>query len=301
MSREKNESIISLCVYTTPVAEDLVSALLESIFDTSPSIWSDKETKESKVTVYLERQVITDSEKEILEQGINVISESGYDVGEGGWKVLPVKREDWSESWKKHFHVIEVSHNLLVKPEWEEVHSKPDQAVVTLNPGLSFGTGHHPTTLFCLQQLADLAPINESRSFLDAGSGSGILSISAAKLGYSPIEAWDFDPQAVHVAKENSKQNKLSEELIFKVRDLTKMKSGGKKFDVICANLIYDLLIDESEKLKSWVAPNGYLILAGILIDQFPLVRNTYCDEGMEMVENEVKGEWCSGVFRFNK
>ena len=79
------------------------------------------------------------------------------------------------------------------------------------------------------------------------------------------------------------------------------MKSGGQKFDVICANLIYDLLIDESKKLKSWVAPNGYLILAGILIDQFPLVRNTYCDEGMEMVENEVKGEWCSGVFRFNK
>ena len=66
MSREKNESIISLCVYTTPGAEDLVSALLESIFQTSPSIWSDKETKESIVTVYLERQVITDSEKEIL-------------------------------------------------------------------------------------------------------------------------------------------------------------------------------------------------------------------------------------------
>ena len=301
MSREKNESIISLCVYTTPVAEDLVSALLESIFETSPSIWSDKETKESKVTVYLERQVITDSEKEILEQGINVISNSGYDVGVGDWKVIPVKREDWSDSWKKHFHVIEVSRNLLVKPEWEEVHAKPDQAVVTLNPGLSFGTGHHPTTLFCLKQLAGLAPINESRSFLDAGSGSGILSISAAKLGYSPIEAWDFDPQAVHVAKENSKQNKLSEELIFEVRDLTKMKSGGQKFDVICANLIYDLLIDESAKLKSWITPNGYLILAGILIDQFSLVRNTYCDEGMEMVDVEVKGEWCSGVFRFNK
>ena len=301
MSSEENESIISVCVNTSPFAEDLVSALLESVFKSTPSVWSDLDANKSKVTVYLEREDITKIEEELIRQGINAIDESGFDVGEGVWSITPVKREDWSQSWKRHFHPIEVSNRLLVKPEWEEVKAKSGQIVVTLNPGLSFGTGHHPTTLFCLKQLAEHAPNNEQRSFLDAGSGSGILAISAAKLGYSQIVAWDFDPQAVRVARENAKQNNLDGELSFDVKDLTRMTTAGQKFDVICANLIYDLLIDESEKLISWTASDGCLILAGILKEQFSLVRDTFCRAGMKMIDNEVCGEWCSGVFRFNK
>ena len=301
MSSEENESIISVCVNTSPFAEDLVSALLESVFKSTPSVWSDLDANKSKVTVYLEREDITKIEEELIRQGINAIDESGFDVGEGVWEISPVKREDWSQSWKRHFHPIEVSNRLLVKPEWEDVKAKSGQIVVTLNPGLSFGTGHHPTTLFCLKQLAEHAPNNEPRSFLDAGSGSGILAISAAKLGYSQIVAWDFDPQAVRVARENAKQNNLDGELSFDVKDLTQMTTGGQKFDVICANLIYDLLIDESEKLISWTASDGCLILAGILKEQFSLVRDTFCRAGMKMIDNEVCGEWCSGVFRFNK
>ena len=301
MSSEENESIISVCVNTSPFAEDLVSALLESVFKSTPSVWSDLDANKSKVTVYLEREDITKIEEELIRQGINAIDESGFDVGEGVWEITPVKREDWSQSWKRHFHPIEVSNRLLVKPEWEEVKAKSGQIVVTLNPGLSFGTGHHPTTLFCLKQLAEHAPNNEQRSFLDAGSGSGILAISAAKLGFSQVVAWDFDPQAVRVARENAKQNNLGGELSFDVKDLTKMTTGGEKFDVICANLIYDLLIDESEKLISWTASDGCLILAGILKEQFSLVRDTFCRAGMKMIDNEVCGEWCSGVFRFNK
>ena len=301
MSSEENESIISVCVNTSPFAEDLVSALLESVFKSTPSVWSDLDANKSKVTVYLEREDITKIEEELIRQGINAIDESGFDVGEGVWEIKPVKREDWSQSWKRHFHPIDVSNRLLVKPEWEDVKAKSGQIVVTLNPGLSFGTGHHPTTLFCLKQLAEHAPNNEQRSFLDAGSGSGILAISAAKLGFSQVVAWDFDPQAVRVARENAKQNNLDGELSFDVKDLTQMTTGGQKFDVICANLIYDLLIDESEKLISWTASDGCLILAGILKEQFSLVRDTFCRAGMKMIDNEVCGEWCSGVFRFNK
>ena len=103
------------------------------------------------------------------------------------------------------------------------------------------------------------------------------------------------------MARENAKQNNLDGELSFDVKDLTQMTTGGQKFDVICANLIYDLLIDESEKLISWTASDGCLILAGILKEQFSLVRDTFCRAGMKMIDNEVCGEWCSGVFRFNK
>ena len=102
------------------------------------------------------------------------------------------------------------------------------------------------------------------------------------------------------MAYENAEQNGLAGSLEFDVRDLTKMKAGGRQFDVICANLIYDLLIAEREKLTSWLAPGGQLILAGILIEQFPSVQKAFCELGMELLESETLDEWRSGVFRFS-
>ena len=220
-------------------------------------------------------------------------------MGEGEWAVERVKREDWSESWKKHFSPIEVGDRLLVKPEWDEIEPKLGQAVVTLNPGMSFGTGHHATTLFCLKQLAECMPAGSTKSLLDAGTGSGILAISAAKLGYGPVEAWDYDPVAVEVARRNAEQNALGQVLSFEERDLTKMAPGGRQFDVICANLISQLLVAEKAKLASWLAPAGRLVLAGILEEQFTEVEAAFCGLGMELIAAESLDEWRSGTFQF--
>ena len=94
--------------------------------------------------------------------------------------------------------------------------------------------------------------------------------------------------------------NRLAGSLEFDVRDLTGMTAGGRQFDVICANLIYDLLIAEREKLTSWLAPGGQLILAGILIEQFPGVQKAFCELGMEMLESEALDEWRAGVVRYS-
>ena len=221
-------------------------------------------------------------------------------MGEGEWAVERVKREDWSESWKKHFSPIEVGDRLLVKPEWEEIEPKLGQAVVILNPGMSFGTGHHATTLFCLRQLAECMPVGGGKSLLDAGTGSGILAISAAKLGYGPVEAWDFDPVAVDVARRNAEQNGLGQVLAFEERDLTKMPPGERQFDVVCANLMSELLVAEKAKLASWLAPAGRLVLAGILEEQFAEVEAAFCGLGMELIAAESLDEWCSGTFQFS-
>ena len=221
------EQIVSVRVLMTPEAGEPVGALLESIFGTTASVWSEDGSSEAKVTVYLERESVDPAEEASLGQGLDVLRAAGLDVGEGEWAVERVKREDWSESWKKHFSPIEVGDRLLVKPEWEEIEPKLGQAVVILNPGMSFGTGHHATTLFCLRQLAECMPVGGGKSLLDAGRGSGILAISAAKLGYGPVEAWDFDPVAVDVARRNAEQNGLGQVLAFEERDLTKMPPGG--------------------------------------------------------------------------
>jgi ribosomal protein L11 methyltransferase len=294
------EQIVSVWVSTTPEAGESVSALLESIFGTTASVWSEDGASEAKVTVYLERDSVAPAEEASLGQGLEILRAAGVDVGTGNWAVERVKREDWSESWKKHFSPIEVGDRLLVKPEWEEIEPKLGQAVVILNPGMSFGTGHHATTLFCLKQLAECMPVGGGKSLLDVGTGSGILAISAAKLGYAPVEAWDFDPIAVDVARRNAEQNGLGLALAFEERDLTKMPPGGRQFDVVCANLMSELLVAEKAKLASWLAPTGRLVLAGVLLEQFAQVEAAFCGLGMELVAAESLDEWRSGAFQFS-
>lgn len=294
------EQIVSVWVLTTPAAGGAVGALLESIFGTTASVWSEDRSNEAKVTVYLERDSVASGEEALLGQGLEILRAAGVDVGAGNWAVERVKREDWSESWKKHFSPIEVADRLLVKPEWEEIEPKLGQAVVILNPGMSFGTGHHATTLFCLKQLAECMPVGGGKSLLDAGTGSGILAISAAKLGYAPVEAWDFDPVAVGVARRNAEQNGLGQALAFEDRDLTKMPPGGRQYDVVCANLMSELLVAEKSKLASWLAPTGRLVLAGVLLEQFAQVEAAFCGLGMELVATETLDEWRSGAFQFS-
>ncbi|MBI3875067.1 MAG: 50S ribosomal protein L11 methyltransferase, partial [Verrucomicrobia bacterium] len=137
-----------------------------------------------------------------------------------------------------------------------------------------------------------------SQSFLDIGTGSGILAISAVKLGYAPVEAFDFDPDAVRVARENAAQNGVEEFIRLRRADLTKLPlSSAKKFNVVCANLIYDLLLAERERILSRLKPGGRLVLAGILRKQFAPVKHAYCAAGLRLVASRAEGEWQSGAF----
>jgi len=155
------EQIVSVRVLTTPEAGEPVGALLESIFGTTASVWSEDGSSEAKVTVYLERESVGPAEEASLGQGLDVLRATGLDVGEGEWAVERVKREDWSESWKKHFSPIEVSDRLLVKPEWEEIEPKLGQAqyltagVVKLHPVAAASLVIQGTTPIGGEQLVD--------------------------------------------------------------------------------------------------------------------------------------------------
>jgi ribosomal protein L11 methyltransferase len=223
-----------------------------------------------------------------LRQQLARISAAGIDIGPGSISRRKVRREDWAESWKRHFKPLEISGRLLVKPSWSVRKPKRGQVVVTLDPGLSFGTGQHPTTAFCLEQLSAQRHDGAKQSMLDVGCGSGILAISAIKLGYQPVEAFDFDPDAIRVASENAAQNKVALRIVR--RDLTKLAAHGtRRFDVVCANLTYDLLVSERDKLLNRLAANGVLVLAGILNEQFPAVEKAFLKAGMNLIAERTK------------
>ena len=165
-----------------------------------------------------------------------------------------------------------------------------------MDPGLSFGTGQHPTTLFCLQQLARFRRRGEEQSFLDIGCGSGILAIAAAKLGYSPVAAIDHDPEAVRASRDNIQRNKVRVEV--RRADLTRLPLvPRRRYDVICANLISDLLMNEAERIRNLLKPGGKLVTAGAMHREFHEVTRKLQRFNLTLEASSVDKEWKSGQF----
>lgn len=295
----KPGALWKISVAIAPEAEEAVVELLSGLFGNAPSIYADVETLETVASVYLPKlSEWTPARRAWLAAGLKNIRACGLDVGPGKISARKIRREDWAESWKRHFHPLEISPALLIKPSWSKSRPRKDQAVVVLDPGLSFGTGQHPTTSFCLEQLAARRVAGAKQSLLDIGCGSGILSIAAAKLGYGPVRAFDFDPEAVRVARENLTQNGVKVHLAR--QDLTRLPVRSvERYDVVCANLIFDLLLAERRRILNRLKPDGTLVLAGILTGQFPKVRAAFERAGMKLVAGRSLGEWRSGAFRF--
>jgi ribosomal protein L11 methyltransferase len=316
----KQDPLWKISVVTLPEAEDAVTELMLDCLSQTASSYTDVQSGETTVTVYLERKPSWPAVRAELATGIARIKSCGLKIGAGKVSLQKIRREDWAESWKKHFKPLEIGDTLLVKPSWSKRRAKKNQAVVILDPGLSFGTGQHPTTSFCLQQLAKhrsefrvsgfeskkrpgghnskLKTQNPKQSFLDIGTGSGILAIAAAKLGYSPVEAFDFDPEAVRVARANARRNRVCEKILIRQADVTKRpKRGTKRFDVVCANLLSSLLISHHHRIKAKLKPGGVLVLAGILAKEFFQVQSAFEKAGCKMIASRAENEWRSGAF----
>ncbi|MDR3377962.1 MAG: 50S ribosomal protein L11 methyltransferase, partial [Verrucomicrobiae bacterium] len=250
--------------------------------------------------------------KEIA-SGLAHIRSCGLATGRAAIEIARVRREDWAESWKRHFKPMVIrggddqgarrsrgACSLLVKPSWSRKKPVKNQAVVILDPGLSFGTGQHPTTSFCLRELVGFRAAGEPCSFLDLGTGSGILAIAAAKLGYAPVAALDFDPEAVRVARENARRNGVADRLRPVRGDVTKLAlRPARQYNLVCANLISTLLVAERQRIVRQVKPGGRLVLAGILAAEFTEVRRAYADMQMKLCSSQTQNEWCSGAFCF--
>ena len=292
------QSLIKVSLRITAEAEDAVLELLGGVFGQPASIYADTERHTTNAIIYLEK--FTTAQRAQVREGLRLIREAGLDVGSGRISLRRVAKENWAESWKRHFHPLEIGPRLLVLPSWSKQKPKRGQAVVILDPGLSFGTGHHATTSFCLAQVAARREDARPQSLLDVGCGSGILAIAAAKLGYAPVVAFDFDPEAARVAKENAAVNHVS--LKLSQQDLTRMpRRSAEKFEVVCANLMYDLLIQERDRILARLAPGGTLVLAGILRTQFAKVQTAFEAAGLRLVASRAAKEWRSGAFQFTK
>lgn len=293
------EDLLYCCSFSDASHDPGITAELLSAMGWDFSSRLDAETGETWQTLYFSARKEAEDAKVKLEELRPIWNE--LEISFGDVKISELKKENWAESWKIHFKPMEISERLAITPPWETFPAKENQKVIILNPGLSFGTGQHATTKFCLAKLDEAAAeLPENASMLDAGCGSGILAIAAVKLGWTDVYAFDIDSDAVRISQENAAENNV-DSIHFATAPLLEYSCEKKQFDCIAANILSSALIAGKNKLLSMLKPEGTLILAGIQDKEFEIVKNTFCSSGCELISSAEENGWRGGMFLYHK
>jgi ribosomal protein L11 methyltransferase len=220
-------------------------------------------------------------------------------------------QEDWAETWKKQYHLQRIGRRTVIVPAWEEYVPEPGEITIRLEPGMAFGTGLHPTTRLCLRALEDHLVLDSN--VLDVGTGSGVLSIAAAKLGARSVVALDADVSAVTAARENVEMNGVDQQVTvwhgslpggssvphhFVAGSSLKLLNSGH-FDLILINILAPVIVSLAPGLAARLAPSGRVVSAGLIESQEPDVREAFQTQGFQIIERAQEKDWVSLVARW--
>lgn len=209
-----------------------------------------------------------------------------------------VDNADWTSAWKKYFTPIHIGQRFVVLPSWMAGEARTAQPIV-IEPKMAFGTGHHQTTALCLGALDHLAAegrITPGQSFLDLGTGSGILAIGAAHLGLTGL-GLDIDQVAMDNARENVALNQVEDKITLEAGSIEAV-APGQRFDCILANILANPLMDMAEAICAHLKDTGTLVLSGILMEQAEQVSAVYKAQGLDTPELVQAQDWALLVFR---
>ena len=206
---------------------------------------------------------------------------------------LEVKRlddADWESAWKSHFTLLKIGNRLVIKPSWINYHAEQDEVVIELDPGMAFGTGYHPTTRMCLEALEGL--VQPGMGVLDLGTGSGILSIAAARLGAASILALDVDPTAITASRKNFRASGLEKVVRLARGTLPHPSAPDGRFDLAVANISAKVICAEAPRLWEALKPGGVLIASGFIQGQQGEVEETLTNLGFSLSRTYNIDDW---------
>lgn len=206
-----------------------------------------------------------------------------------------LEEKNWNEEWEKSVNAIEISDNLVIKPTFREYEERPGQLIITIDPKMSFGTGEHQTTKLVLRFVEKY--ITDGAKVLDVGSGTGVLAITAVKLGAKSAVAVDNDEWCLNNGNENCELNGVADKVDVKLGLVQDIKDSD--FDLVLANIQKNILIEISEELKNRLSGNGILILSGLLASDETDIKTEYQKFGLKLIEKDQMGEWIALVFKF--
>ncbi len=307
---------------TTAEAEDMISSMMMEagiegieIEDKVPLSESDKsqmfvdilpegpaDDGVARISFYLEPDQDNAAILAAVEEGLEEIRSWGVDVGTGTIEASQTEDKDWINNWKQYFHQFYVD-DILIKPSWEEV--KPEdreKLLIQIDPGTAFGTGMHETTQLCIRQIKKY--VTPDTVLLDVGTGSGILSIAALKLGAKFACGTDLDPCAITAVKENMEVNGVEEDkytvMLGNIIDDKEVQDavGYEKYDMVVANILAEVLVPLTPVILAQMKPGALYITSGIIDDKEETVVKAVKDAGLEVLEVNHQGEWVSVTAR---
>lgn len=275
------------------VSERFVNPLFE-VFDGGDLILSsyrDIEEPLTEVRVYCQDRSSTARATCLLREALSIVGSDAC-VKEG-----EIADEDWKLSYRRHFKTERIGERLVTVPEWELDSFVPEEGrvAVVLDPGLAFGTGKHETTRTCLEYIEELSrTFPGGASFLDMGCGSGILSIAAAKLGYSPVKGFDVDEEAVEASVSNARLNGVDIEFIRFALGRPGAQCPAESYDLVAANILGPLLIRFAPEIAPYA--RKYIVISGILSSLYDEVLAAFTALGFGEVSRKIAGEWTTGL-----
>lgn len=272
------------------VPERYVNPLFE-VFDGGDFVLSsfrDINSSRTELRIYFELGADERQAEECLKAALGIVGLN-----------LPIEHgeivdEDWKFAYRRDFKVEEIGNRLVIVPAWEKI-PEGERLPIVLDPGMAFGTGKHETTRACLTYIDELST-GKRGSFLDMGCGSGILSIAAYKLGFSPVVGFDVDQEAVDASVENAMKNSAEVEY----RHFALGRTGKvheektRKYDLIAANILGPLLIRFADEICEYVGDK--IIISGILDELYPEVVAAYTARGLHEISHRTIGEWTTGL-----
>ncbi|MBI5684504.1 MAG: 50S ribosomal protein L11 methyltransferase [Verrucomicrobia bacterium] len=288
---------------------------LRSLAGQWPTSWMPASGDRAEISLFMPARRGTEKILRSVRAFRDILGELGLAPGAIRVRRKIILAKDWARAWRNSFEPVRISPTLVVKPTWAKWPAREGQVVIEIDPTLAFGTGHHPTTAFCLRTVERVMKASgkgqEGRgkrqgaggqvSMLDCGCGTGILPIAAALLGYAPAIGFDYDRQAVRVARANAKLNRVDRrlEIIKSTLEDFALKSGSAgKFSLVTANLASDLLTGNARRLTRFVQPGGTLALAGVLDRDAQRVAAVFHRLGWRTVARESAGGWTSWAMR---
>lgn len=202
-----------------------------------------------------------------------------------------VNEEDWANAWRAYYKPLHIGNRMVIVPAWEEYEPAENEIVVTMDPGMAFGTGSHETTRLVIGLLEKYT--KEGCRMLDVGCGSGILAICASKLGAGECFAYDIDPTAVRVANENVEKSGITN-VTCGVADLLRGVDESRPYDLITANIVADIIIRMAPDVGKLMHENTVLLVSGIILGRSEDVVEALENNGLKITERVVDNDWCA-------
>jgi len=203
--------------------------------------------------------------------------------------------EDWQDEWKKYFHTVNITDNIVIKPSWDEYEPSDNEIVVEIDPGLAFGTGTHETTSLCVEFLEKYA--QNKKKLLDIGCGSGILMLIGKKLGVEKVVGIDIDEKVNDVVLENFSKNGINDNFQVIIGNL--VDNVNEKYDLVVSNILVDVLEKLLEDIEKALEKGAIVIFSGILNEKEEAFLKKAKNYNLKQIDRKDKNNWVSLVFKY--